>query len=95
MPSVMTLKPLGVPARTRPRRGREISLERTSVRALSAGRRGCAHCHRTPLVGEMVFFYGERLVCELCRPLRREAPGRQELAHSAEHDHTVKLRRAG
>jgi hypothetical protein len=50
------------------------------------------HCHRTPLVGETVFLYGERLVCELCRPLRREAPGREEVVHSPERDHTVKRR---
>jgi hypothetical protein len=42
----------------------------------------------------MVFFYGDRLVCALCRPLRREPPGRQELVHSSERDHTVKTRRA-
>jgi hypothetical protein len=69
---------------------REISLVRTSMRALAAGRRGCVHCHRTPLVGETVFLYGERMVCELCRPLRREAPGREVVVHSSEQDLTVK-----
>ena len=43
-------------------------------------------------MGETVFLYGERIVCELCRPLRREAPGRVEVVHSAERDHTVKRR---
>ena len=47
---------------------------------------------RTPLLGETVYLYGERLVCELCRPLRRESPGRVEVVHSAERDHTVKRR---
>jgi hypothetical protein len=60
------------------------------MRALVEGRRGCVHCHRTPLIGETVFLYGDRLVCELCRPLRREPPGREEVVHSAERDHTVK-----
>src|SRR5215213_5025425 len=39
-----------------PRRGGEVSLVGPSMRALGAGRRGCAHCRRTPLVGEKVFF---------------------------------------
>jgi hypothetical protein len=82
MPHVAVLKP----------RPREISLVRASMRAL-AGARHCVHCRRTPLVGETIFLYGERLVCELCRPLRRgEAPGREEVVHSAEFMHTVKRR---
>jgi hypothetical protein len=56
-----------------------VSLERQSLRALEARRQGCVHCHRTPLVGERVFFYGERMVCALCRHLRREPPGREEV----------------
>jgi hypothetical protein len=48
------------------------------------------HCHRTPLIGELVFFYGGRMVCELCRPLRREQPDHHEVVHSAEHTLTVK-----
>jgi hypothetical protein len=41
-------------------------------------------------VGETIFIYGERMVCELCRPLRNDGPGRAEVVHSAEHDLTVK-----
>ena len=52
----------------------------------------CWHCHRTPLVGEHVHLYGERLVCDLCRPLRREAPGSTVIMYSPEHDRAVKLR---
>jgi hypothetical protein len=37
---------------------------------------------------------GERLVCELCRHLRREAPQRSELVHSAESAGSVRVRRA-
>jgi hypothetical protein len=90
MPSVLALRP--APARASG--VREISLLRPSLRALAAGRRGCEHCHRTPLVGETVFWYGHGFVCALCRPLRAEAPARDELVHSPEHDHTVKARRA-
>ena len=70
---------------------REISLLRRSVDALGAGRSRCWHCHRTPLIGERVHLYGERLVCELCRHLRREAPGATGIMHSPEHRRAVKL----
>ena len=50
----------------------------------------CSHCHRTPLVGEHVHVYGERLVCQLCRHLRREPPGATVVVHSSEHHRTVK-----
>jgi hypothetical protein len=70
----------------------ELSFVRASMRALSGGREGCAHCHRTPLLGETIYLYGERIVCELCRPLRRETPGRTEIVHSAERDHSVRRR---
>jgi len=83
MPHVTVLKPLGPP---------ELSFVRASMRALSGGREGCVHCHRTPLLGETIYLYGERVVCELCRPLRRESPGRTEVVHSAERDHTVRRR---
>jgi hypothetical protein len=70
----------------------EISLLRQSVGALSARRHGCVDCHRSPLIGEMVHLYGERLVCELCRPRYREAPGRSELVRSPEHERAVRRR---
>jgi hypothetical protein len=37
---------------------------------------------------------GERLMCELCRHLWREAPQRSELVHSAESAGSVRVRRA-
>ena len=61
------------------------------MRALGAGRQRCAHCRRTPLVGERVFFYGERMVCALCRHLRREPPDGEDIVHA---DTAVKARRA-
>ena len=70
----------------------EISLFRHSVGALSARRLGCVHGHRTTLVGEVVHMYGERMVCELCRPLRREPPGRSEIVRSPEHQRAVRAR---
>ena len=50
----------------------------------------CSHCRRTPLVGEHVHLYGDRLVCQLCRHLRREPPGDTVVVHSSEHHRTVK-----
>ncbi len=70
----------------------EISLVRSSMAALTDGRRMCVHCHRTPLVGETVFVSGEQLVCALCRAGRRDGAGHEEVVHSAERDHTVKRR---
>ena len=89
--------PVAKPAQTmalrhHSRRPREISLLRHSVGAMVAGRHRCWHCHRTPLVGEHVHLYGDRLVCELCRHLRREPPAETVLVHSPEHDRAVKLR---
>jgi hypothetical protein len=82
----------------RPRPVVEISLLRQSVVALAERRTTCDHCRRTPLVGERVYLYaaaaGERLLCELCRHLRRESPARSELVHSAESAGTVRVRRA-
>jgi hypothetical protein len=49
------------------------------------------------LTGEVVHLYataaGERLVCDLCRPLRRQAPARSELMHAPEHERSVRLMR--
>jgi hypothetical protein len=81
-----------MPALSRNRPLVEISLLRQSVGALVARRHGCVDCHRTPLIGEMVYLYGERLVCELCRPRHREAPGRSELVRSPEHARAVRRR---
>ena len=57
----------------------------------------CVHCHRTPLTGEVVHIYVagdvERLVCELCRPLRREKPAGSRLMHAPEHDRSVRVTR--
>lgn len=75
----------------------EQALLRRSVGEQLAHRHRCAHCHRTPLTGEVVHVYessaGERLVCELCRPLRREPPARSQLMHAPDHERAVRIRR--
>lgn len=72
----------------------ERVLLRRGVGVLEADRSRCADCGRTPLTGEQVHLYDGRrggLVCELCRPLRREAPVASELVRHCEHGHTVRL----
>jgi hypothetical protein len=54
------------------------------------GHSRCSHCRRTPLVGEHVHLYGEGMVCQLCRHLRREPPGQTVVVHSSEHLRAVK-----
>ena len=43
-----------------PSPGFELALLRKSVGALTDKRALCVHCHRTPLIGERVYLYGER-----------------------------------
>jgi hypothetical protein len=75
--------------------GLERLLLRRGVGALTADRHSCADCGRTPLVGERIHQYAsDELVCELCRPLRSEAPTGSDCVRHFEHGHTVRIRRA-
>jgi recombinational DNA repair protein (RecF pathway) len=76
-----------------PSPGFELALLRKSVGAAAEAHDRCVHCHRTPLVGERVYLYDERIVCELCRPRRREAPHASALVRSPEHSRAVRVRR--
>jgi len=72
----------------------ERHLLRRSVGILEGDRTTCADCGRAPLIGEWVHLYGAaELVCELCRPLRREAPVSSEPVRHSEFGHTVKVTR--
>ena len=90
MPTI-TLRRTSAPARP----ALEQALLRRSMVEHEAHRHRCTHCHRTPLTGEVVHIYatvdGERLVCELCRPLRRATPDRSELMHAPEHERSVRV----
>jgi hypothetical protein len=72
----------------------DAALVQRSVRALDASRQRCWHCRRTPLFGEQAHLYGDRLVCELCRSRRREAPERSVVVRSPEAARAVRLRPA-
>jgi hypothetical protein len=72
----------------------ELLLLRRGVGALEADRARCADCGRTPLIGEEVHVFAgrrQRLVCELCRRTRRQAPLASETVRHVEHGHTVRL----
>jgi len=72
----------------------ERALLRKGVTELSAGRCECADCGRTPLFGERIHLYARgRVVCELCRVLRKAAPERTDLVRHAEHGQTVRVTR--
>ena len=75
--------------------GLERLLLRAGVGVLAADRARCRDCGRTPLIGEEVHLY-ERgaVVCELCRPLRADAPVSTERVRHSEYGQTVRLRRA-
>jgi hypothetical protein len=71
----------------------ERHLLRRSVHELSAGRRACADCGRTPLTGERTYRYARgEVVCELCRPAHEGEPQRSDVVHHCEHGHTVRVR---
>ena len=71
----------------------ELAMLKRSVGAIAAGCERCAHCHRTPLVGERVYVYeADRILCELCRVLRRDPPSDSRLVHGPEFGHAVRIR---
>jgi len=101
MPAVEPLETMPTVTLRRARRARrlETAILRRSVDDSVAARHRCAHCRRTPLTGEVVHVYlgaggEERLVCELCRPKRREPPEEERLMYSPSHDRSVRVRRA-
>lgn len=72
----------------------ERHLLRRSVGILSGDRTTCVDCNRTPLVGEEIHLYdADVLVCELCRPLRREQPVSSLPVRHGEYGQTVRVTR--
>ena len=70
----------------------ERELLRRGVGALTSDRHTCFDCHRTPLIGEQLYFYeGGQAVCELCRMLRREPAQSSQLVRHSEYGHAVRL----
>jgi hypothetical protein len=72
----------------------EHALLRKSVGSLTDTRPRCADCGRTPLTGETLHRYaGGVVICELCRPLRRDEPDESTRVHSSEFGLTVRVHR--
>jgi hypothetical protein len=70
----------------------ELALLRRGVDALAAGCERCAHCRRTPLIGERVYVYASGSVrCELCRALNAERPLASRIVHGPEFGHTMRI----
>jgi hypothetical protein len=85
---------MGRPVLTIDEQDLERALLRKSVGALSGATKRCADCGRTPLIGETLHRYtGGATVCELCRPLRREAPAHSEPVRNSEAGLAVRIHR--
>jgi hypothetical protein len=72
----------------------ERILLRRGLGALEAARDCCVDCGRTPLTGEQIHVYAggeQRIVCELCRPARRDSPLASEIVRHFERGHAVRL----
>jgi hypothetical protein len=70
----------------------ELALLKRGVDERLAGSDRCGRCHRTPLVGESVYFYEHGpMLCELCRALQGDKPVRSELVHGPEFGHTMRI----
>jgi hypothetical protein len=70
----------------------ELALLRRGVDQRVAGRQRCGRCNRTPLVGERIYVYeGGRMLCELCRSARRDAPVETVFMHGPEFGHTMRI----
>ncbi|MDX6718324.1 MAG: hypothetical protein QOJ63_578 [Solirubrobacteraceae bacterium] len=72
----------------------ERALLRKSVDAATREMDRCADCARTPLIGETLYRYAaDATVCELCRPLRAEAPQGSERVRNSECGDAVRVHR--
>jgi hypothetical protein len=66
---------------------------RQGMGSLRARGHRCADCRRTPLMGETIYVFEQgKVVCELCKPLRRGEPVSSEPVHGSEHGATVRVR---
>jgi hypothetical protein len=70
----------------------ELQLMRRGLDDMAAASERCGRCDRTPLVGEHVHVYDDRVLCELCRELERRPPVSIRPVHGPEFGHTMKLR---
>jgi hypothetical protein len=70
----------------------ELALLRRGVHDRVADLKRCRRCHRTPLIGEKVYFYErEIMLCELCRALERDEPVSSGIVHGPAFGHTMRI----
>ena len=61
----------------------ELALLRQGMDQRAAGQECCTRCRRSPLIGERLYTYDRnRVLCELCRSITREAPSGSRLVHT-------------
>jgi CRISPR/Cas system-associated protein Cas10 (large subunit of type III CRISPR-Cas system) len=70
----------------------ELALLRRGMDERAGGLETCSHCRRSPLIGEWVYIYErQRVLCELCRSLYREAPSSSHLVHTPAFGNTLRI----
>jgi hypothetical protein len=70
----------------------EIALLRRGMDERADGLQTCSRCHRSPLIGEWIYVYDrQRVLCELCRSMHREAPSSSHLVHTPAFGHTLRI----
>jgi hypothetical protein len=70
----------------------ELALLKRGVDERVAGSERCERCHRTPLIGERIYYYEHgTMICELCRAAQREAPLSSGLMHGPAFGHTMRI----
>ncbi len=70
----------------------ELALMRRGLDDMAAASERCGRCERTPLVGEHVHVYADRVLCELCRELERDPPLHVSLVHGPAFGHSIRIR---
>jgi hypothetical protein len=69
----------------------ELALLRRGLDELAAGSERCNRCNRTPLVGENVHVYNERVLCDLCRELEHKPPESSRPVHGPAFGNSIRI----
>lgn len=79
-------------AEVRPTPDLELALMRRGLDERAAASERCGRCDRTPLVGEQVHVYADRVLCELCRERERKRPLAIRLVHGPAFGRAIRIR---
>jgi hypothetical protein len=69
----------------------ELALLRRGLDELAAGSERCHRCNRTPLVGEHVHVYQNRVLCDLCRELELDPPESSRAVHGPAFGNSIRI----